>query len=280
MDFATALRTHWPEYLIESWALGTFMVSAGFVATLLGVPTSPVYQAISEPIWRSALGGLAMGATAIALIHSPWGKRSGAHMNPAVTVTFLRLGKVHPWDAVFFIVAQFAGALLGVLLVVALIGHPFSDPPVSYAATMPGRWGPAVAFLSELLISAVLMLIVLSVSASRRFARFTGLAAGCLVALYITLESPLSGMSMNPARSFASAAPGMQWRHLWIYFAAPVAGMLSGAQIFLALTGTARVRCAKLLHPPQVRCIHCGYEPHVGATDARPSPLDPWSVNS
>jgi len=274
VDLRTALRTHWPEYLIEGWALGTFMVSAGIVATLLGVPTSPLHQAISEPIWRSAIGGLAMGVTAIALIHSPWGKRSGAHMNPAVTVTFLRLGRVHPWDALFFIAAQFAGASLGVLLVVALIGHPFSDPPVNYAATMPGHWGPGAAFLAEFVISAVLMLIVLSVSSSSRFARFTGLAAGCLVALYITLESPLSGMSMNPARSFASAAPGMQWRHLWIYFAAPLAGMLGGAQLFLALTGATRIRCAKLLHPREVRCIHCGYEPQVSATDTRPSPLD------
>jgi aquaporin Z len=273
------LRTHWPEYLIEGWALGTFMVSAGVVATLLAVPTSPVYQAISAPFWRSAIGGLAMGATAIALIHSPWGKRSGAHMNPAVTVTFLRLGKVHPWDALFFIVAQFGGAILGVLLVVALIGHPFTDPPVNYAATMPGQWGAGAAFLAEFGISAVLMLAVLSVSSSQRFARFTGLTAGCLVALYITLESPLSGMSMNPARSLASAAPGMQWRHLWIYFTAPLAGMLGGAQIFLALTGASRLRCAKLLHPPDVGCIHCGYEPPA-ATDTTLSPLDPWSTNS
>jgi aquaporin Z len=145
---------------------------------------------------------------------------------------------------------------------------------------MPGQWGPGTAFLAEFLISAVLMLMVLSVSSSPRFARFTGLTAGCLVALYITLESPLSGMSMNPARSFASAAPGMQWRHLWIYFTAPVAGMLGGAEVFLALRGASRIRCAKLLHPPEVRCIHCGHEPRVVATDPRPSPLDPWGINS
>src|SRR5215468_9667290 len=96
--WTSALRKHWPEYLIEGWALGTFMVSAGIVATLLGAPVSPVHRALSDPMSRQAAGGIARGRTAIALIHSPWGKRSGAHMNPAVTLTFLRLGKIRAWD--------------------------------------------------------------------------------------------------------------------------------------------------------------------------------------
>jgi aquaporin Z len=277
--FITALRAHWPEYLIEGWALGTFMVSAGIVATLLGAPTSPVRSEITEPFWRAAIAGLAMGATAIGLIHSPWGKRSGAHMNPAVTVTFLRLGKVKPWDALFFILAQFAGGIAGVLLVASLVGHAFTDPPVSYAATMPGARGATAAFVAEFAISAALMVVVLCVSSSPRSSRYTGLAAGCLVAVYIALESPLSGMSMNPARSFASAAPGMNWQHLWIYFVAPIVGMLSGAQIFVSLKGAQRVLCAKLLHPPNVRCIHCGHTPEIA--DARGAArLVRWSSNT
>jgi aquaporin Z len=275
----TALRTHWPEYLIEAWALGSFMVSAGIVATLLGAPDSPVHRAIPDAMWRNVVAGIAMGLTAIALIHSAWGKRSGAHMNPAVTLAFLRLGKIRPWDAFFFVLAQVLGGTAGVLLVIPLFGHAFTDPPVSYAATLPGPQGPGVAFLAEVAISAFLILILLSLSSSARFARFTGFAAGCLVATYISFESPLSGMSMNPARSFASAAPGMQWQHFWIYLTAPVLGMLAGAQIFLILTGARRALCAKLLHPLGVRCIHCGYEPQVVAADPAPSPLDPRSAN-
>ena len=277
MTATNALRTHWPEYLIEGWALGTFMVVAGLVATLLGAPASPVRRALPDPVWRNAAGGIAMGLTAIALIHSGWGKRSGAHMNPAVTLTFLRLGKIHPWDALFFVVAQVLGGISGVLLVAALAGHAFSDPPVSYAATLPGSFGPAAAFAAELVISAILMLTVLSVSAFARLAPFTGLIVGCLVATYITFESPLSGMSMNPARSLASAAPGMQWRHLWIYLTAPLLGMLSGAQVFLMVASARRVLCAKLLHPLGVPCIHCGYEPRTAARGER-SPAQPGSV--
>jgi aquaporin Z len=266
-----ALRTHWPEYLIEGWALGTFMISAGVVATLLGAPASPLHRALTDPLWRNAAGGIAMGLTAIALIHSPWGKRSGAHMNPAVTLTFLRLGKIHPWDALFFVTAQVLGGVSGVLLVAALAGHAFSDPPVSYAATLPGPSGPAAAFTAEFLISAILMLTVLSLAASARLASYTGVIVGGLVALYITFESPLSGMSMNPARSLASAAPGMLWHHLWIYLTAPVLGMFSGAQLFISRAGATRVLCAKLLHPLGVRCIHCGHEPReANRRDASP----------
>jgi aquaporin Z len=274
-----ALRKHWPEYLIEAWALGTFMVSAGLVATLLGAPASPVHRALPDPMWRNAAGGIAMGLTAIALIHSGWGKRSGAHMNPAVTLTFLRLGKIHPWDALFFGIAQVLGGIAGVLLVAALAGHSFTDPPVSYAVTLPGSSGPAAAFAAEFVISAILMLTVLSFSAFKRLAPFTGLIVGCLVATYITFESPLSGMSMNPARSFASAAPGMQWRHLWIYLTAPLLGMLTGAQVFLMVADARRVLCAKLLHPLGVPCIHCGYEPRRAA-HGDTSPAQPGSARA
>jgi aquaporin Z len=260
-SLSASLREHWPEYLIEGWALGTFMISAGLVGTVLEAPQSPLHQVLPVAAWRNAMAGAAMGLTAIALIHSSWGKRSGAHMNPAVTLTFLRLGKVQPWDAVFFVLAQLLGGLAGVLLVAALVGHAFTDPPVSYVLTRPGPHGAAVAFLAEIGIAAVLMLVLLSLSSSQRHARFTGVAAGLLVALYITFESPLSGMSMNPARSVASAVPGRLWDSLWIYLTAPFVGMLTGAQLFLVLRRARPLLCAKLLHPLNVRCIHCGYEP-------------------
>src|ERR1044072_1559389 len=126
-----AARDHWPEYLIEGWALGMFMISAGLVTTLFDYPRSPVNQALHDGDVQRVLTGLCMGLTAIALIYSPWGKRSGAHMNPAVTLTFLGLGHIAPWDAVFYIVAQFVGGTLGVLVVLMLVGNAFPAPPVS-----------------------------------------------------------------------------------------------------------------------------------------------------
>lgn len=261
MPLLTALREHWPEYLIEGWALGCFMISAGVFATLLGSPLSPVYCVVSSVTERTVLTGLAMGATAILLIHSPWGKRSGAHMNPAVTLAFLRLGKVRAWDALFFVIAQTLGGTLGIVVTAALLGRSFTDTPVSYAVTVPGASGTVVAFIAEAVISFGLMVTVLRFSASPRLGRYTGLAAGCLVAVYISVESPLSGMSMNPARTFASAAPAMNFQGLWVYLIAPPLGMLVAAQVHLLRRGTRVTGCAKLLHPENVRCIHCGHEP-------------------
>jgi aquaporin Z len=210
-----------------------------------------------------------MGLTAIGIIYSPWGQRSGAHINPAVTLTFWRLGKVATWDAIFYVAAQFGGGLLGVLAVLALLGLAFADPPVSYIATLPGPEGAAVALLAEVVISLGLMLTVLLATNTPRLMRLTGVFAGCLVALYITFEAPLSGTSMNPARTFASALPGELWQGLWIYFAGPTAGMLLAVEAYRLIRRTPEVICAKLNHHTQRRCIfRCGYASAAGPMQA------------
>ena len=259
---------HWREYLIEGWALGMFMVSAGAVTTLIEHPDFGVPALVPDADVRRALIGLAMGLTAMALIYSPWGKRSGAHMNPAVTLTFWRLGRVRGADAAGYVAAQFLGGLLGVLLVLALFGRRFADPPVAFVATRPAHGAP-LAFLLELMISCGLMSVVLAFSSRARLAPFTGVAAGALVAFYIAVEAPFSGMSMNPARSFASAAPGGSWHALWIYFVAPPLGMLAAAAIHRRAGSEAG--CAKLRHTSDTRCIHCGHEPRACARASLPA---------
>jgi aquaporin Z len=256
-----ALSRHWPEYMMEAWGLGTFMVSAGLFATLFEYPGSPVHQALPDPVARRILIGLAMGLTAVAIIYSPWGKRSGAHLNPATTLTFFSLGKVAPWDALFYIVAQFVGATLGILLVAALLGAAFTMAPVAYVATQPGAAGAAVAFAAEFTMSCGMMLMVLLVTNSERRAKYTGVFAGALVTIYIGIEAPLSGMSMNPARSFASAAPSGIWEGIWIYLTAPVAGMAMAPLLYRMFDARRRVHCAKLIHSEDQRCIHCHYQP-------------------
>jgi len=266
-----ALRGHWPEYLIEAWALGTFMVSAAIFATVLEAPGSPVRAVLGDADLRRVLIGVAMGLTAIALIYSPWGKRSGAHMNPAVTLTFWRLGKVADWDAVFYVIAQFLGGTAGVVLAAAILGEAFTAAPVRYAVTVPGPRGVVPALGAEALIAAVMMATILLASNTPRLERLTGLFAGALVATYISIEAPLSGMSINPARSFASALPAGEWQAFWIYLVAPLAGMALGAELHSAWR-RAPVHCAKLLHPANQRCIHCGYRPPAGKSVAHTHP--------
>src|SRR5438105_11364110 len=143
------LKEHWPEYLCEAAELGLFMISAGLFTILLHHPSSPVLNFIPSEFVRRMLTGIAMGSTAIALIFSPLGKRSGAHFNPAVTLTFWRLGKVKNWDAVFYIIAQFAGGIVGVVAVAVFVRAALADPAVNYVATLPGPHGTGVAFIAE-----------------------------------------------------------------------------------------------------------------------------------
>ncbi len=262
-----ALRAHWPEYLMEAAGLGIFMVSACAFGILLEHPASPVQRAIPDPFVRRALMGVAMGATAIAIIYSPWGKQSGAHINPAVTLAFLRLGRVQPWDATFYMLFQFAGGLAGVFLVHAIAGAALANAAVNHVATVPGSSGTGVAFVTEVAISLVLMLVVLAVSNSARAARATGLFAGLVVASNITFTAPFSGMSMNPARTLASAVPAGVWTGLWIYFTAPPIGMLLAAEVYRWLRGRRRVFCAKLHHDNDRRCIFCASRPVSGDGD-------------
>lgn len=256
----SALTNHWPEYLMEALGLGLFMISACAWGTLLEYPGSPARLALPDADLRRALMGVLMGLTAVGLIYSPWGKRSGAHLNPSVTLTFLRLGKVAPVDGLGYILAQFAGGLFGVAISAAVLGRPLADPAVNYVVTMPGPGGAPLAFLAETAISFGLMATVLIVSNTERLARFTGVFAGILVAAYITLEAPLSGMSMNPARTFGSALPANIWTALWLYFTAPLLGMLLAAEAYRRIRGAQHVICAKLHHHNDARCIfRCGY---------------------
>lgn len=255
-----ALRRHWPEYLIEAAGLGLFMVSACLFGTLLEYPGSPARQALPDPLVRRLLMGLGMGLTAACLIYSRWGRRSGAHFNPAVTLTFWRLGRVERADVVGYVLAQAAGAIAGVGLAARVLGGALGHPAVGYVATVPGPPGPAVAFAAETAIAFGLMLAVLATSSRPALARFTGLLAAVLVAVYIVVEAPLSGMSMNPARTLGSAVHADVWTAWWVYLLAPPLGMLAAAALYRACPALPAVRCAKLRHDNVQRCIfRCGH---------------------
>jgi aquaporin Z len=193
-----------------------------------------------------------MGLTAAAIIYSPWGMKSGAHLNPAVTLSFFRLRKVKGPDAVFYVVAQFVGA--AVALVLAALILPATSSAVNYVATVPGPQGTWAAFAGEAVISFIMMAVILVLSNSMRTAPFTGAIAALLIAVYIIIEAPLSGMSMNPARSLAPAFAAGTMDSMWIYFVAPTLGMFIAAELYVRLCGWRAVHCAKLHHPSTGPC--------------------------
>ena len=249
------VRHHWPEYLMEAALLGGFMVSACLFGVLLEHPESGLRRRLADPLLRRALMGLAMGLTAVALIYSPWGEQSGAHMNPATTLTFFWLGKIGGVDAAMYILSQFVGGALGVIAVRIVLPGRLNHPVVNYVATLPGQGGVRLAWIGELIISLVMMLAVL-VSANRAgLAPYTGVIAGLLLAAYITFEAPLSGMSLNPARTFGSAVSARQWKAFWVYLTAPLFGMWLAATGYSVWPTKPAVYCAKLAHCNDRRCI-------------------------
>lgn len=256
-----AARRNWPEYLMEAGELGALMFAVCCFSTLYEHPASPVRQALPDPLARRALMACTVATLLLLIIYSPWGARSGAHFNPSVTLTYLRLGKIAPADAAWYILAQCIGGLAGVALAAALLGPALADPAVGYAATLPGRAGAGVAFVVELLIAFTFMTMVLNVTNTPRLAPYTGFFVAALVASFIVTIGPFSGPSLNPARSLASAVPAMRLDTLWIYAVAPPLGMLLAAETYLRVSATRLVGCAKLYHRHGVRCIfHCAYQ--------------------
>ncbi len=220
-----ALRQHWPRYLMEGAELGIFMLVALYLTILLEHPDSPVHRRIRSSLLRRALMGLGIGGTVIALIYSTWGRQSGAQFNPAVTLAMYGLDRINTWDAVFYVVAQFLGGWLGVVLGAGPVRRLARHPSVDHVVTKPGPRGTAVAFAAECFISFLILFSLLQVMHRPELRSWIGVAAGLHLWAFITFESPFSGMSLNPARTLASALPARNYAALWMYFIAPPMAM-------------------------------------------------------
>jgi len=240
-----ALRLHWRLYVFEALELAAFMLSACAFAVLLFEPNSSAARLIPDAVARQALFAVAMGVTATLIIKSPMGKRSGAHFNPACTLTYLRLGKISKTDAYFYIASHFVGAVLGVGVGVLLFGDRLASPDVDYVVSVPGVYGAAAAFLAELFMAIVFMSVALWTSNRPALAGWTAYFIGGLIALYLIAFGAVSGVGLNPARSIGSALFADVWTAIWVYLTAPVLGMLIAAEGYVRLCGSDQVLCAK-----------------------------------
>jgi aquaporin Z len=251
------LVRHCPEYMMEAAGVGTLVIAACGFAMLLFHPDSPLPNAVEGLAWRRLAMGIAMGATAAMLVYSPWGKQSGAHFNPAVTLTYYRLGRIAPADALAYSLAQMTGALAAIGLMAIVFGRWLSHPAIHYASAMPGMSGDWITWLAEALLTLTTMTVVLSASNSKRFARWTGVLAALVTVANVSVLVPLVGTSSNPAPAFATAVPAHAWQSLWIYLTAGPLGMLAAAAIYVRRHGQSAVFCAKLHHQNDKRCIFC-----------------------
>ena len=235
------------------------LVLVGLSAVALNFGTgSPTATLIPNEAARRLLTGATFAGTAAAVAFSPLGMASGGHLNPAVTLAFHRLGKVSARDVVGYLAAQVAGASLGA--VAAAVLWTDRAESVSLGVTGPGPAGRWAAFGAEVAMTFVLVTVILHFVDRVRVARLTPLVAGAVAALFVMLLAPISGTSLNPARSAGPAFVLPRLTDLWIYLSAPILGALAAAELFGRIRG--RPRCAKLVHPHRRRPCHfigCAY---------------------
>jgi aquaporin Z len=228
----TPRHAGWREYAIEGALLAVFLISASAFTILVEHPRGLLSGLVTGRQARLVVEGVAMALTAVALIYSRWGMRTGAHMNPAVTLALSRLRTMRRRDVAGYITGQFAGGVAGMAVAAVLFGSALSHPSVHWVVTRPGPSGPAAAFAAECLMTLAMMTMVLRLSSHPRWATRTGLVSAALLATFIIVEAPISGVSLNPARTLGPALFARDFTAIWIYFVAPPAGMVLAALVY------------------------------------------------
>jgi aquaporin Z len=264
----TSKLEHFPEYACELAGTAIMMLIGVGAITFIWHTGSPMISLIpSEGLRRLVTGCLfAGGATLVVL--SPIGQRSGGHLNPAVTLAFWWKGQITTFDAWAYVLAQVLGALLGVAVVAAIAGEAAQS--VQLGLTAPGEgFSLWLVFVAETLITFALVFLIFFSVNNQRFAPHTPYLAGSLVAFLVFVEAPISGTSLNPARSLAPALMMHHAADQWIYLVAPLIGALIAVKVFgLVVAKVDQGGCAKLYHTERYRCIflNCGYQLYPAGT--------------
>lgn len=233
MQMKASFKKNWIHYLQEALGLAIFMISACFFGAMLFSDKSSWYYVLPNVMSRNVVMGVAMGSTALFIFYSPFTAPSGSQINPAVTLTFLRLDKMCRYDALFYVIFQIIGGTAAVYLMQLLMGNILTDPPVNSVVTVPGKPGMWWALITEFVIAFITMSMVLFTSNNDKLKKYTRIFAGCFVCSWVIFAGPISGFGMNPARSFASALPANIWTNFWLYTFIPIAGMMSATEFFL-----------------------------------------------
>lgn len=212
-------------------AMGTFfLVFIGPGAVMVDAAT---HGAVSGPGVA-----LAFAFVVIAMIFA-FGHLSGAHINPAVTLAFVAVRRFPARQAPVYVAAQCAGAIAASALLASILG-----PVGHFGATTPAAElgiGAGAAFVLEWLMSFALMLVIMAVATDDQVANgFAAIAIGLTVGFCALVGGPLTGASMNPARSLGPAVIGGVWVAQWVYWIAPVSAMIVAARMFVWLRGTSR----------------------------------------
>jgi aquaporin NIP len=191
---------------------------------------------VADARFDGALGpvgiALAFGLVIMAMVYAT-GHLSGAHVNPAVTVAFMLTRHLPAREAAAYVAAQLAGAAAGALVLLAA----WPDQPAELGATVPAV-GAGTALAYEALLTAILMFVIMAVATdTRALGAGAAIAIGGTIALDALFGGPVTGASMNPARTLGPALAAGEWRDAWIYVAGPLGGAALGAFAYQAVRG-------------------------------------------
>jgi aquaporin Z len=245
---------HWTEYFCE--LLGTaILLFAGltgiYLVSLVNIVDVVKYLAI----------GLFFAMGLVIVVYSPLGKRSGAHVNPAVTIAFWLNGLMSGIDTLCYIVAQFAGAVLGAWFAFTL----FDWNNLAAALALPGVGSSGVlVFFIEFIIVFAMIIAIFTFISSGKTGRFTGIAVGIYIVLVTVLFAAISGAGLNPARNLGPAVLLLNFDYIWIYFAASVLAAFAAYGLFRGATQGTQPVCCKLCYKTEGQCLfkcNCEFKP-------------------
>jgi aquaporin NIP len=191
---------------------------------------------VADEVYGGALGvvgvALVFGLVIMAMVYAT-GHLSGAHINPAVTVAFTVTRHFPAREAIAYVAAQLAGATAGALALLAV----WPSAPADLGATVPSV-GDGSALVYELVLTAILMFVIVAVATdTRAVGAAAAIAIGGAIGLDALFGGPVTGASMNPARSFGPALASGEWSDLWIYFIGPLLGASLGAIAYELVRG-------------------------------------------
>ena len=255
------MKLKWPEYLAEFFGTAIMMAIGIGAVVFMWSEGSIMRDWIPSEPWRRLATGILFAGGGTLVVLSPLGQRSGGHLNPAMTFAFWLRNKISSADALMYALCQIGGALLGVMVVATIASE--AALTVDLGMTRPGAgYTAAFALVAELLITFMLVFLVFWAVDRRAVARFTPYLAGVLIALLVLVEAPVSGTSLNPARSLAPAALMGAFADFWLYVVGPMAGAVLAVLCYRWFGGEqAGAGCAKLHHTDRYPCLFegCGY---------------------
>lgn len=248
-------HSHSPEYIAEF--LGTAcLVFFGLSAVVFDFGEGlPMAHWIPSHSARLLVTGLCFAGTGSLVAISPLGRLSGGHINPSVSLAFWLGGKMHAKDFLAYVVAQMLGGILGAAVLAGVWKKHSAS--VWNGMTLPGAGYPLwLVFDSEVALTGLMVFLIFFFVSNPRLMRWTPLMNWLVIATMVWLEAPISGTSLNPARSFGPALISGLWTAQWLYLIAPPLGGMMGLLAFRILTREARrLRTGKLFASGNYRSI-------------------------